>query len=107
MDDPGALREMTAKYREAVEKHNTIGSVQQYPRLWAAEFRVADPKNYDKPREQVRADIARIRELDFSNKNESKSLIEGYRLLGDDAAADALQAKRIPPKTFYSVFDAW
>lgn len=44
---------------------------------------MADPKDYDKVRDRVRADMARSRELDPSDKNEGKSLSEGYRLLGD------------------------
>ena len=107
VEDSVALKEMTAKYRAAVEAHNEIGSIAQYPRLWALEFRIADPKAFDHLRDQVRADMQKIRKLDPSNKDDSKSLIEGYRLLGDTASADALKASRVPAKTFNIVFNDW
>lgn len=107
VEDPQVLREMTVKFREAVEKRATVGVAAVYPNLWSAEFRVADPKTYDRLREQVGIDMQRIRELDPKNVNGSKSLIEGYKLLGDKAAADALQAKRTLPRTFFNVFQEW
>lgn len=107
LEDDAALKEMTAKYRAAVEAHNEIGSVAQYPRLWALEFRIADPKAFDHVRDRVRADMQKIRELDPSNKDDSKSLIEGYRLLGDTVSAEALKANRVPAKTFNAVFNDW
>ena len=52
--------------------------------------------------------MQRIRELDPKNVNDSKSLIEGYRLLGDETAATAMRAKRTPaPKRFFDVFEEW
>jgi hypothetical protein len=33
VDDPEALREMTLQYRDAIEKHQAIGAVNQYPHL--------------------------------------------------------------------------
>ena len=98
---------MSPKYRAALEAHNAIGAVEQYPRLWAAEFRIADPKAFEGLRDQVRADMQKIRELDPANKDESKALIAGYRLLSDTASADALPAKRAPARTFYTVFQEW
>jgi thiol-disulfide isomerase/thioredoxin len=108
VDDPEVLKEMTPKFRQAVEKRNTVGVAAVYPHLWAAEFRIADSKTHDKLREQIRIDMQRIRELDPKNVNGSKSLIEGYRLLGDETAATAMRAERTPaPKRFFDVFDEW
>jgi len=107
VDDPRVLREMTVKFRDTVENGYTAGVAATYANLWAAEFRIADPKTRDQLRERVRADIERIRELDPNNIDDSKSLIEGYRLLGDQAAAGALQAKRTPARTFNEVFQEW
>ena len=107
IDDRQVLREMTPKFRLAVEKRNTVGVAAVYPHLWATEFRIADPKTQDQVREQIRLDMKRIRELDPKNINESKSLIEGYRLLGDEAAANDLRQSRTPQRRFFDVFEEW
>lgn len=107
VDDPKVLAEQTAKFRAAVEARSTVGEAAVYVNLWTAEFRVESPKNFDRLRAQVREDMKRIRELDPKNTNQSKSLIHGYRLIGDTASADELQAKRAPVKSFTDVFVEW
>lgn len=107
VEDPAALRELAAMFRRTVENRNTVGVASVYPNLWTAEFRLANPKDFEQLRARVRKDMGRIRQLDPADTNQSRSLAQGYKLLGDTATAESLQAKRTPAKTYLSDHKAW
>jgi hypothetical protein len=106
VEDRNKLRELTSRFRQAVEGQDSKAVVASYRRLWAAEFRAADPTAFDSVRAQVAKDIERVKQLDPGN---TAVLKEGYKLIGDVAAANALQAKEKPrePKGFQGVLEAW
>lgn len=104
VEDREKLRALAAQFRRAIEDQNTKGVVGNYPGLWAAEFRAADPSAFDELRKRVAKDIERMKQL---NPNNTEALREGYRLIGDSAAADAIPQKPRVPKTFSEVYMAW
>ncbi len=107
VEDIPTLRELTALFRHAVENRDTVGVAAVYPNLWAAEFRVANPKDFEQLRVQIRKDMDRIRKLDPTNINQHRSLAQGYELLGDSAAAESLRARKAPPRTYNSDLEAF
>jgi len=100
------LRELTSRFRRAVEGQSASSVAASYRRLWAAEFRATDPRAYDTLRTQVAKDIQRVKQLDPEN---AAVLREGYKLIGDSAAANAIpiQEKLRGPKNFSDVIQAW
>lgn len=105
VEDREKLRELTVRFRRAVNSRSTTGVGADYRRLWAAEFRATDPTAFDPLRAQVQKDIERIKELDPDN---TEALREGYQLIGDTAAANALPPpERTLPRSFHTDYDAW
>jgi thiol-disulfide isomerase/thioredoxin len=104
VDQPAAIRELAARLRRRIESSNTT---MLYRNLWAAEFRSADPVEFDRLRSRVAEDMKRIKQLDPENTN---ALIEGYKLIGDSDSAGALAAKVAAdprPKSFNEVLNRW
>lgn len=104
--DSEVLPNLTKQFRAAIEQRQTVGTAAYYRSLWPAEFRATNPAEYGRLREQVRADMKRIRELDPDNTDHNRALIDGYRLLGDNTTADALQGVTDPTNNFFSAFQA-
>ncbi len=104
VEDHAKLRELAQRFRRAVENNTTKSAAGSYPLLWAAEFRVPDPSAFESLRAQVAKDIERLKQLAPDN---TAALREGYKLIGDSAAANALRDKPRAPKDFHDVFNAW
>ena len=90
VQDRATLRELAARFRRAVEDHQTAEIAAYYAKLWAAEFRAADPAEFESLRRRVSAELDHVRELDPANL---RALASGYRLIGDTAKAKELEAK--------------
>lgn len=93
VEDKVTAKLLAARFRKAAEGRNTIGVAAYYPRLWAAEFHAADPTEFDKLRKRVAEDLKRVKELDPEN---TRALIEGYKLIGDSKTVKALEEKTTP-----------
>ncbi len=106
VEDREKLRELTARFRHAVDNDSSRTAAASYRPLWTAEFRAADPSAFDSLRAQVAKDILRVKELDPGN---IEVLREGYKLTGDSAAANALPPpdKKSSPRTFRTDYEAW
>jgi hypothetical protein len=104
VEDRDKLRELTVRFRRAVD--DTRAATASYRRLWAAEFRAADPSAFDALRAQVATDIERVKRLDSNN---IETLRKGYKLTGNTAAADALPPRqsRVQKGTYGAAFDSW
>jgi thiol-disulfide isomerase/thioredoxin len=105
--DPALVKQLAAAFRKSVEGRSTSGVANRYPSLWAVEFRVADSGDYERLRKQVAEDMKRAKELDPSN---TATQIQGFKLIGDAAAAKALEETAAPrqrPPTFNDTFNQW
>ncbi len=106
VEDKATVRELAARFRKAVEGRNTSDAAAHYPALWAAEFRATNPEDFDRVRKQVSDDLKRVKTLDPNN---TRALIQGYKLIGDAEAAKALERKSAGSnsKDFLDVTEAW
>ncbi|SPE35473.1 exported hypothetical protein [Candidatus Sulfopaludibacter sp. SbA3] len=107
IENPDMLRELAARFRSALERRNTSGVPAYYPRLWAAESRVAGPGQADAVRRRVAADLPRLIQL---NPENYKTQLDAYKRLGDTAQAEAMQKKldEVPPRlNVYQTVSAW
>ncbi len=101
------LRDLAARLRSAIEHRNTSGVPDYYPRLWAAESRVAGPDQSDAVWRRVAADLPRLIRL---NPESYKAQLDAYKRLGDTANAAAMQKKlaEAPPRlNVHQTVSAW
>ncbi len=104
--DIEALKVLAPRLRGAIERRSTSGVASQYPRLWAAEAKLAGPDSAGKMKSQVAADLPRVLEL---NSESYQTLADAYRWMGD-AEKSAEMKKRIPPPknpNVYGVVSDW
>jgi hypothetical protein len=89
IDDKDLQRTYAAKLRTMLASRSDPEAVDAYTTLWALEFKVHPPSEYDPLRKQVAQDLERIRQLKLEDKREWYSaLVEGYKLVGDQKQSD-------------------
>jgi hypothetical protein len=106
VEDPAVLRELAPLWRKSIEGHPTPPVVRNYSGLWSVEMRAAGRLLTSEFQEQVRKDMERIRQVDPQNTDQSRSLIQGYWILGDEESAMALEAKALESKAKATTFAA-
>jgi hypothetical protein len=89
VDDKDLQRAHAAKLRTMIASRSDPEAVGAYRTLWALEFKVHPPAEYDPLRRQVGQDLERIRQLKLEDKRQWYSaLVEGYKLVNDQKQSD-------------------
>ena len=76
--DAAALRELAARYRNAVESRSSAGIGNYYPALWSSELRLTPAQQYRQYATQVAIDLARLRQIEGIDPN---AMADGEALL--------------------------
>jgi thiol-disulfide isomerase/thioredoxin len=104
IEDTDFVAREAAQLRRLLAASKEPHSLRLYRVLWAAEFRVRPKEEHDAERRIVAEDLNRLRP--FESLPEIQTVIaNGARLIGDDALAKEMAAKR-PPDQFAEYF-AW
>jgi hypothetical protein len=89
IDDKDLQRTYAAKLRSMLASRSDPDAVEAFTTLWALEFKVHPPSEYDPLRKQVGQDLERLRQLKLEDKREWYSALqEGYKLVNDQKQSD-------------------
>jgi hypothetical protein len=89
IDDKDLQRTYAGKLRAMLESRSDPDAVGAYTTLWALEFKVHPPSEYEPLRRQVGQDLERLRQLKLEDKRQWYSaLVEGYKLVNDQKQSD-------------------
>jgi len=95
IDDNSVVRQRAAQLRALLEKRDDPDAINAYRTLWALEFKINPPSEYEALRKRVAADVQRIRGLSLSEKWEWYDALEdGYKLANDRKNADWANEQR-------------
>jgi len=96
MDDRELARQGAEKLRPLLQTRTDPQGIAAYSTLWALEFKVRPPAEYDSLRQQVAADLKRIRALTLEDKRQwYEALEEGYKLANDQKQSDWAKDERL------------
>jgi hypothetical protein len=94
-DDQDLIRQGAQRLRALVEKRSDLDAVNAYQTVWSLEFKAHPASEYGPLRQQVKADLGRIRALNLQNKREWwETLEDGYKLANDQQQADWAKDQR-------------
>jgi thiol-disulfide isomerase/thioredoxin len=94
--------------RPLLEKSTDPEDGRYWRLLWAAEFRVAPPAEYDTLRAKVATDVKRLETLlQSENRMLLVALWDGYKLSDQMDAAQRMERKLNPDQEFMRIHDAW
>ena len=86
MDDPALLRTNAQRLRALLKKSKDADDVSYYNTLWQLEFRVRPVPEHAQVRQQVEADLDRLRRMKYvKNRKWWLTLSDGYKLTNNKA----------------------
>ena len=89
------------RLRATLEASKEPRELRLYQTLWAAEFRIRPPSEWDAEKERVAADLHRLRQFEGLQN----VIAAGAKLIGDDALAKEMTAAR--PPDLMAVVQEW
>jgi hypothetical protein len=111
IDDKDLQRTYAAKLRTMLESRSDPEAVGAYRTLWALEFKLHPPSEYEPLRKQVGQDLERIRQLKLEDKRQWYSALgEGYKLVNDQKQSDWAQEQmqgRFPTPYSLTAMSKW
>jgi AhpC/TSA family len=89
MDNRPLIAESAQKLRQVIGSRTDPEALGAYTTLWSLEFKAHPPSEYGPLRQQVAADLSRIRALNRENERRwYEALTEGYKLVNDQKQSD-------------------
>ncbi|HEY3836174.1 MAG TPA: hypothetical protein VGL72_06365 [Bryobacteraceae bacterium] len=98
VDAPDLVRDSAAALRKILDARDAPNDLVHYRVLWALEFKVQPPSEYDAVRDRVRADLQRLGKFSLAqNHRLAPTVREGYKLLGDKDGIKSVDDQVPPP----------
>lgn len=106
--DPAETSAAAAQLRAALESNLDTDDGQYWSILWAAEFRVASPAQYDSLRKRVAADVESLKSRsEPRNRSALFALADGYKLTGQKETAAKIERELNSDQDVLKAYRAW